>query len=89
MASKFLKSLKPVAETDGAFVEVDDQLSADEANSDDDRNYSKLADDISNLDPKKKKELKWKATRFEAKKDINEFNITKSTNRLYELLSNP
>ena len=77
MATKFLTSLKPVAEADDTFVEVDGQLSGDEANSDDDHKFSRLVDDISKLDPKKKKEYMWKAKRFEAKTDINEYNITK------------
>ncbi|CAG2119480.1 unnamed protein product, partial [Medioppia subpectinata] len=50
--------------------------------SDDETNHSRLLTDISLLDEKTKKSLKWKATRFEAKPVVNEFNLSQSDNQI-------
>ena len=83
MSSKFLKSIKPLpVAAEEEFVEVDKELLPENdtnyGNSDDEQNHSKLLNDISSMDAKTQKQLKWKATRFESKKVVNEFNISKS-----------
>ena len=78
MSAKILKRIN--AQKDEEFVsageDIDDNASAD--GSDDDINHSQLLTDIARLDPKTQKALKWKATRFEPKSDVNEYNLSKS-----------
>ncbi|CAG2160014.1 unnamed protein product [Oppiella nova] len=82
MSAKILKRIN--AQKDEEFVsageDIDDNASAD--GSDDDVNHSQLLTDIARLDPKTQKALKWKATRFEPKSDVNEYNLSKSDNQL-------
>ncbi|XP_054164102.1 U3 small nucleolar RNA-associated protein 14 homolog B-like [Oppia nitens] len=59
-------------------VEDNDNRVIGGGGSDDDVNYDKLLADVSLLDSAKKKQLKWKATRFEAKDVVNEFNLSQS-----------
>jgi len=83
MSSKLFKSIVPKNDDEESdFVSIDRELepNEDEANdgSDQEISHSKLINDISLLSSNNKKSFKWKATRFESKSDVNEFNLSKS-----------
>lgn len=76
MSSKVLKSIAPQIDSeDNDFVSIETEEAY--AGSDEEISHSKLINDISLLSSSHKS-FKWKATRFESKSDVNEFNLSQS-----------
>jgi hypothetical protein len=83
MSTKLLKSISPQNHSeDNDFVSIHRELEPNEEEvnygSDEEISHSKLIKDISLLSSTNQKSFKWKATRFESKSDVNEFNLSQS-----------